>query len=137
MSPLSDFQRGQIVGSHLVGESVTKTSQLLCVYCGTMSKVMAECTQRGRTSSAKQNSGWKKKLSEKDRRVLNQIVMSKSSKCDRRAKSKHLYSLVSMIKVRRYLHKQNIYGREEICKPLVTDAAETRLQWSHSQNLVD
>ncbi|GFX03722.1 hypothetical protein TNCV_2112941 [Trichonephila clavipes] len=32
--------------------------------------------QRAKTSSAKQNSGWKEKLSERDRRVLKWIVLS-------------------------------------------------------------
>jgi len=31
MGDFSDFQRGQIVGAHLPGTSVTKTGALLCV----------------------------------------------------------------------------------------------------------
>ncbi|GFX92544.1 transposable element Tcb1 transposase [Trichonephila clavipes] len=44
----------------------------------------------------------------------------------------HLDSPVSMIIMRGHLHKQNIYGRALVPKPLVTDFnAKLRLQWSY------
>ncbi|GFS96543.1 DDE_3 domain-containing protein [Trichonephila clavipes] len=47
--------------------------------------------------------------------------------------NQHLDSLVSMIIVRRHLHKQNTYGRATINKPLVPDVnAKHRLQWHHT-----
>lgn len=47
--------------------------------------------------------------------------------------NQHLDSPVSVITVRRHLHKQNIYGRAAIPKPLVTNVnAKRRLQWCHT-----
>jgi len=57
MGDLSDFQRGQIVGAHLAGTSVTKTATLLGVSRAAVYKVMTKYTHHGRTSSAKRNSG--------------------------------------------------------------------------------
>ncbi|XP_042897250.1 uncharacterized protein [Parasteatoda tepidariorum] len=113
MSDLTDFQRGQIVGARLVGATTTETSQILGVSRGTVSKVMTAYTQRSKTSSAKQNSGRKEKLSERDRRVLKRIVMSKKKTTAAKMTAElnqHLDSPVSTITVSRYLHKENING---------------------------
>ena len=40
MRDFSDFQRGQIVGAHLAGASVTKTANLFAVSRAAVSKVM-------------------------------------------------------------------------------------------------
>jgi hypothetical protein len=61
MGDLSDFERGQIIGSHLAGASVIKTVTLLGVSRATASRVMSACTNHGKTSSAKRNSGHKSK----------------------------------------------------------------------------
>ncbi|XP_076049271.1 uncharacterized protein LOC143029942 [Oratosquilla oratoria] len=74
MADLSDFKRGQIVGARMAGTSITKTAELLGVSRGTVSKVMTAFEREGKTSSAKHRSGRKLKLSERDRRTLNQIV---------------------------------------------------------------
>jgi len=74
MGDLPDFQRGQIVGAHLAGASVTKTATLLGVSRAAVSKVMTTYTNHGRTSSTKRNSGRKPKLSEMDCRTLKGIV---------------------------------------------------------------
>ncbi|GFS62569.1 hypothetical protein TNCV_1263221 [Trichonephila clavipes] len=39
--------------------------------------------------------------------------------------NQHLYSPVSMVTVRKFLHKQSIYGRGAITKPFVTDVNAT------------
>jgi predicted transcriptional regulator len=59
MGDLSDFQRGQFVGAHLTGASVTKTATLLGVSRAAASKVMMTYTNHGRTSSAKRNNDQK------------------------------------------------------------------------------
>jgi transposase len=74
MGDLSNFQRGQTVGAHLAGTSVTKTATLFSVSRATVSKVMRAYTNHGKTSSAKRNGGRKPKLSERDCHTLKMIV---------------------------------------------------------------
>jgi transposase len=57
MRDLSDFQRGQAVGAHLAGVSVTKTATLSGVSKAVVSKVMRAYTNHGKISSAKRNDG--------------------------------------------------------------------------------
>jgi transposase len=74
MGPLSDFERGQIVGARLAGESVIKTATLLGVSRKTVSKVMPPYTNHWKTTSAKTNSGRKSTMTERDRRTLRRII---------------------------------------------------------------
>jgi len=74
MGDFSDFQRGQIVGVHLAGASLTKTATLLGVSRAAVSKVMLTYTNPGRTSSAKRITGRKPKLSKRDHHRLKRIV---------------------------------------------------------------
>jgi hypothetical protein len=62
---LSNFGRGQIIGVHLVGASVTKTDRLLCVLKATVSMVMSAYTNHGKTS-AKINTDRKRSLYNED-----------------------------------------------------------------------
>jgi hypothetical protein len=71
---LSDFQRGQIVGAHLAGSSVTKTATLISVSRAAVSRVMTPYTKYGKTSSVERNSGPYPKRSERDRRTLKRNV---------------------------------------------------------------
>jgi hypothetical protein len=57
MGDLSDFERGQIVGARLVGESVTKTTTLLDVSRMKISEIMPSYTNHGKTTSTKRNRG--------------------------------------------------------------------------------
>jgi transposase-like protein len=74
MGGLSDFRRGQIVGAHLAGSSVTKTAATLGVPSAVVSKVMTAYTNYGKTSSAKRNSGRNPTQSERDRRTLKRTA---------------------------------------------------------------
>jgi len=74
MRDLSDFQRGQTVGPHLAGASVTKRATLPGVSTAVVSKGMTAYRNHGKTSSAKRNCGRKPKLSERDRRMLKRNV---------------------------------------------------------------
>jgi transposase len=74
MEDLSDCVIAQIVGAHLAGASVIKTATLLGASRATVSKVMSAYTNRGKTTSAKRNSGRNSTLTERDRRTLRRIV---------------------------------------------------------------
>jgi len=54
---VSDLERGQIVGMHLAGASVTKMATLLCLSRAAVPKVMMAYTNRVKTPSAGRNSG--------------------------------------------------------------------------------
>lgn len=77
MSDLTNFQKGQMEGARHAGVTVTETSQLIGLSKQMISNVTAACTQGGKTSVEKQNSGQKQQLSEIDRRILKRIKMSK------------------------------------------------------------
>ena len=66
MVDLSGFKRGQIIGARMPGANVTKNTELFSVARSTVSKVMTAFEKEGKTSSLKQNSGRKQKLSDRD-----------------------------------------------------------------------
>jgi len=51
MGDLSDFKRGQTVGAHLAGASVTKTAAVLSVSRASVSKIITAYTNHGKTSA--------------------------------------------------------------------------------------
>jgi transposase len=61
---LFGFERGQIVGVHLMRESATKTATLLGVLRVTVYKVLSAYTNHGKIASEKRNSRRKSALTE-------------------------------------------------------------------------
>jgi len=123
MGDLSDFQRGQIVGAHLVGSSLTKTATLLSASRAAVFKVMAAHTNYGETSSTERNSGRNPKRSEGDRRELKRII-SKNHRTTiakiRAELNTHLKDSVYTKKAPEKLYKSNIHGTDAIAKLLIT-----------------
>ena len=68
MADLSDFKRGQIVGDRMADASVTKIGELFDGARSPVSKVKTAFEKEGKSSSLKQNSGRKRKLSDRGRR---------------------------------------------------------------------
>ena len=66
MGDLSDLERGQIVGVHLAGASVTKIVILFGASRASVLSVMTAYTNHRKISSPEKNSGRKPKLSERD-----------------------------------------------------------------------
>jgi transposase len=69
---LFDFERRQIVGAHIAGASMTKTTTSLGVLRVTVCKVVLAYTNHGKTS-AKRNGGQKSALAERDHHTLRRI----------------------------------------------------------------
>ena len=73
MADQSDFKRGKTVSARKAGTSVIKTVELFDVARSTVSKVVTAFEKERKTSSQKQNSGRKRKLSDRDSRTLSWI----------------------------------------------------------------
>ncbi|PSN33553.1 hypothetical protein C0J52_21018 [Blattella germanica] len=78
MCDLTESQRGMIVGAHLVGASATTVANVVAVSKGTVSNVIRAYSMDGQTPSANQNSGQKTILSDRDRRVCDGVLHTKT-----------------------------------------------------------
>ena len=120
MADRSDFKRGEIVSARMTGASVTKTAELLGVARITVSKVMTAFKKEGKTSSLKQNSGRKRKPSDRDRRILTWIVWKDHKNTALKITAEfnvHLRNRVSTKTVIRELHKAGFHEKAAIRKP--------------------
>lgn len=77
MSDLSDAQRFMLIGARFVEASVYRTTNLVFFSTITMSRLMTAYTKLQMVSHAKQNSGRKSKLSDRNRHTFKRIVTQK------------------------------------------------------------
>jgi hypothetical protein len=84
---------------------------------------MIAYTNHRKTSSAKRNSSWMPKLSEKDRRKWRRLCLKITKLQQQRWQQNSLFSLktVSTKTVWWELHKSNVPGTAAIAKPLDTE----------------
>jgi hypothetical protein len=122
MGYLSAFERGLIVGAHLVTASMIKTATL-GVLRATVSKVMLSYTNRGNTSSVKRNSGQKSTLPERDRRTMRIVLKNHRTTSAQVTTKLNIYLDPASTKtVRRELHKTYIHSRAAIAKAVITES---------------
>ena len=117
MADLSDVKRDQIVGSCMAGASVIKTAELFGVARST--KIMIAFEKR-ESLSRKQNSGRKRKQSERECWTLRRIVSKDQKNTSLKITAKlndHLENPVSSKTVRRQLHNARFHRRAAIRKP--------------------
>ncbi|GFW62472.1 transposable element Tcb1 transposase [Trichonephila clavipes] len=133
MTDLSEFEKGMIVGMRCAGCSVTETAIYLGRARSTVSAIMTAYKKCRNVTSGKHSSGQKRKLTDRDKRVLTRIVARKRKQSLSQITSEvnsHLRNPISARAVQRELHASNLYGRVGIRKPLVTARhALQRRQW--------
>ena len=118
MTDLSDFKRCQTVVACMACTCVTKNTELFSVARSTVSKVMT-AFEKEKTSSLKQNSGRKQKLSDRGRQTLMQIVRKDHKNTVPKITAElndHLENSVSSKIVRKALYKARFRGRAAIKK---------------------
>ncbi|GFX91735.1 transposable element Tcb1 transposase [Trichonephila clavipes] len=136
MADLSEFKKGMSVGMRCAGCSVTETAIYLGRERSTVSAVMTAYKKCGDVTSGKHNSGRKRKLTDRNKRVLTRIVARKRKQSLSQITSEvnsHLRNPILARTVQRELHTSNLYGRVGIRKPLVTARhALQQRQWCRS-----
>ncbi|GFY26842.1 transposable element Tcb1 transposase [Trichonephila clavipes] len=115
------------------GCSVTETAIYLGCAKSNVSVIMTAYKKCGNVTPGKHNSGQKRKLTDRDKRVLTRIVARKRKQSLSQITSEvnsHLRNPISARTVQRKLHASNLYGRVGIRKSLVTARhALQRPQW--------
>ncbi|GFU85225.1 transposable element Tcb1 transposase [Trichonephila clavipes] len=120
MTDLSEFEKGMIVGMRCAGCSVTETAIYLGRARSTVSAIMTAYKKCGNVTSGKHNSGRKRKLTDRDKRVLTRIVARKRKQSLSQITSEvnsHLRNPISARTIQRELHASNLYGRVGTRKP--------------------
>ena len=114
MADLSDFKRGQIVGARMA-----ENAELFSVARKTASIVMSAFEKEGKAFSLKQNSRRFRKLSDRDRQIIQRVVWNDhkySAPKITEELNEHLANSVSSKTVRRELHKAGFYRKAAIRK---------------------
>ncbi|GFW52023.1 transposable element Tcb1 transposase [Trichonephila clavipes] len=114
MTDLSEFKKGMIVGMRCAGCSVTETAIYLGRARSIVSAVMTAYKKCRNVTSGKHNSGRKRKLTDRDKRVLTRIVARKRKQSLSQIMSEvnsHLLEPYFSKNRPKELHASNLYGR--------------------------
>jgi transposase len=132
MSPLTESQRGEIIGLYKNKQSVPKISRMLKVHRTTVTRTIDKYLN-GVDLATRPRSGRPKLLTNRSQKILKAIVKDNNKKSAEEIKKKFVEKTdieVSTKTITRNLHKMQIFSRIPACKPLLNDRQrEQRLKW--------
>ena len=132
MHPLTESQRGEIIGLYKNKQSVPKISRVLKVYRATVTRTIAKYLN-GDDLATRPRSGRPKLLTNGSQKILKTIVKNNNKKSAEEIKNKFVEKTnieVSTKTIRRNLHEMQIFSRIPARKPLLSDQQrEQRLRW--------
>jgi len=121
----------------LAGTYVTKMVTSLGVSRAAVSMVMTEYANHGTTSTAKRNSGWKPRLSERDCHTLKTTVSKNHRTTASNVQAElniHFEDPVSTKTVHQQLHKFTIHSTAATATLLITENAKSWKRWCDDHN---
>jgi len=132
MHPLTESQRGEIIGLYKNKQSVPKISRVLKVYRATVTRTIAKYLN-GDDLATRPRSGRPKLLTNGSQKILKTIVKNNNKKSAEVIKNKFVEKTnieVSTKTIRRNLHEMQIFSRIPARKPLLNDRQrKQRLKW--------
>ncbi|GFU27928.1 transposable element Tc1 transposase [Nephila pilipes] len=126
-------QRGMTTGTRFAGAPLSRTANLMGVSRTTVSRVMIAYKKLEKVFCAKQNSGRKSKVTNRDRRSLKKIIARKRKTTLPQITPKmstHFQYTVSPKTTQRELCAVSLYVKADLSKPLVPQQNITKTrQW--------
>lgn len=132
MYPLTESQRGEIIGLYKNKQSIPKISRMLKVHRTTVSRTIEKYLNRDNLATHPR-SGRPKLLTNRNQKILKTIVKNNNKKSAEQIKKKFVEKTnieISTKTIRRNLHEMQIFSRIPAKKPLLNDQQrEQRLKW--------
>src|SRR6185312_10227651 len=133
MHPLTESQRGEIIGLYKNKQSVPKISKMLKVYRTTVTRTINKYLN-GDDLATRPRSGRPKLLTNGSQKILKTTVKNNNKKSAEEIKNKFVEKtniVVSTKTIRRNLHEMQIFSRIPARKLLLNDRQrKQRLKWS-------